>query len=252
MLLEHHICIVLGSASPRGIGYAAARMLASHGAKVVASDIQMTDAIAATIDAAAGGRQNVIGMRCDVTSVADCDALVAETLNRFGRVDSLINSAGIVEAIPFSAIDDAAFDRMTKVNLKGTFNLCKAVLPAMKAQRKGSIINMSSLAAQRGGGLVGGAHYAASKGGVLSLTRSIAREYGAFGIRANAICPAMIETEMLDGLSEERQEAIVDQIPLKRLGTADEVAGACLFLASDLGGFVTGATIDVNGGTHIH
>jgi NAD(P)-dependent dehydrogenase (short-subunit alcohol dehydrogenase family) len=87
---------------------------------------------------------------------------------------------------------------------------------------------------------------------VLSLTRSIAREYGAFGIRANAICPAMIETEMLDGLSDERQESIIGQIPLKRLGSTDEVAGACLFLASDLGGFVTGATIDVNGGTHIH
>jgi NAD(P)-dependent dehydrogenase (short-subunit alcohol dehydrogenase family) len=167
-------------------------------------------------------------------------------------VDCLINSAGIVESIPFSAIDDVAFDRMTRVNLKGTFNLCKAVLPVMKAQGRGSIINMSSLAAQRGGGLVGGAHYAASKGGVLSLTKSIAREYGAFGIRANAICPAMIETEMLDGLSGERQQAIIEQIPLRRLGTADEVAGACLFLASDLGGFVTGATIDVNGGNHIH
>jgi NAD(P)-dependent dehydrogenase (short-subunit alcohol dehydrogenase family) len=212
----------------------------------------MTDAIAAAIDSEVGDHKSVIGLRCDITNPDDCDALIAETLERFGRIDCLINSAGIVEAIPFSAIDDAGFDRMTKVNLKGTFNLCKAVLPTMQAQGKGSIINMSSLAAQRGGGLVGGAHYAASKGGVLSLTRSIAREYGAFGIRANAICPAMIETEMLDGLSDERQESIIGQIPLKRLGSTDEVAGACLFLASDLGGFVTGATIDVNGGTHIH
>jgi NAD(P)-dependent dehydrogenase (short-subunit alcohol dehydrogenase family) len=252
MLLDNHVCIVVGSGSPRGIGYAAARMLASHGAKVVASDIQMTDDVAEAIDAAAGGRKAVAGIACDITSIAHCDALVAQALDRFGRVDCLINSAGIVESIPFSAIDDLAFDRMMGVNLKGTFNLCKAVLPVMKAQGRGSIINMSSLAAQRGGGLVGGAHYAASKGGVLSLTKSIAREYGAFGIRANAICPAMIETEMLDGLSGERQKAIIDQIPLRRLGTADEVAGACLFLASDLGGFVTGATIDVNGGNHIH
>jgi NAD(P)-dependent dehydrogenase (short-subunit alcohol dehydrogenase family) len=99
---------------------------------------------------------------------------------------------------------------------------------------------------------VGGAHYAASKGGVLSLTRSIAREFGALGIRANAICPAMIDTPMLDGLSADRLQDIVEGIPLKRTGTTRELAGACLFLASELSGFVTGATIDVNGGTHIH
>jgi NAD(P)-dependent dehydrogenase (short-subunit alcohol dehydrogenase family) len=100
--------------------------------------------------------------------------------------------------------------------------------------------------------LVGGAHYAASKGGVLSLTKSIAREFGHLGIRANAICPAMIETPMLDGLSAERLSAIVEGIPLKRTGTTREAAGVCLFLASELSGFVTGATVDVNGGSHIH
>jgi NAD(P)-dependent dehydrogenase (short-subunit alcohol dehydrogenase family) len=108
------------------------------------------------------------------------------------------------------------------------------------------------LAAQRGGGLVGGAHYAASKGGVISLTRTIAREFGASNIRANVVCPAMIETAMLDGITPEKLKEITDAIPLKRTGLAREVAGACLFLASELSGFVTGATIDVNGGTHIH
>ena len=119
-------------------------------------------------------------------------------------------------------------------------------------QQRGVIVNVSSAAAQRGGGLVGGAHYAAAKGGGVSLTRSIAREYGPQGIRANVICPAMIETAMLDGLSPERLESIVSGIPLQRAGTTREAAGACLFLASDLSGFVTGATIDVNGGSHIH
>jgi NAD(P)-dependent dehydrogenase (short-subunit alcohol dehydrogenase family) len=141
---------------------------------------------------------------------------------------------------------------MLQVNLKGAFHLCQSVLKTFVAQGSGNIVNVSSLAAQRGGGLVGGAHYAASKGGVLSLTRTIAREFAHLGIRANAICPAMIDTPMLDGLSPERLKDIVEAIPLKRIGTTRELAGACLFLASELSGFVTGTTIDVNGGTHIH
>jgi NAD(P)-dependent dehydrogenase (short-subunit alcohol dehydrogenase family) len=108
------------------------------------------------------------------------------------------------------------------------------------------------LAAQRGGGLVGGTHYAASKGGVISLTKSIAREFAPQGIRANVVCPAMIETAMLDGINEEELKNVIAAIPLKRVGKAIELAGTCLFLASELSGFITGATIDVNGGIHIH
>ena len=141
---------------------------------------------------------------------------------------------------------------MFDINLKGAFFLCQSVLKVFVDRRSGAIVNVASLAAQRGGGLVGGSHYAASKGGMLSLTRSIAREFGSMGIRANAICPAMIDTPMLDSLSEDRLQAIVDAIPLKRIGTTREMAGACLYLVSDLSGFVTGATLDVNGGTHIH
>ena len=141
---------------------------------------------------------------------------------------------------------------MLDINLKGAFYLCQSVLKVFAERRSGTIVNVASLAAQRGGGLVGGSHYAASKGGILSLTKSIAREFGPLGIRANAICPAMINTPMLDGLSEERLKEIVQAIPLQRIGTTREMAGACLYLASDLSGFVTGATLDVNGGTHIH
>jgi NAD(P)-dependent dehydrogenase (short-subunit alcohol dehydrogenase family) len=141
---------------------------------------------------------------------------------------------------------------MFDINLKGAFFLCQSVLKIFVKQKYGNIVNVSSLAAQRGGGLVGGAHYAASKGGMLSLTKSIAREFGHLGIRANSICPAMIDTPMVDGLAPERLQSITDAIPLKRMGTTREMAGTCLFLASELSGFVTGATIDVNGGTHIH
>ncbi len=122
----------------------------------------------------------------------------------------------------------------------------------MPRGKRGVIVNLASVAAQRGGGLVGGAHYAASKGGVISLTRSIAREFGPLGIRANVVCPSMVETGMLDGLPREKFDEIVAGIPLQRAGRPSDIAGACLYLASDLSAYVTGATIDVNGGSHIH
>lgn len=133
------------------------------------------------------------------------------------------------------------------------FHICKSALKVFGEKRAGVIVNLASVAAQRGGGLVGGAHYAASKGGVISLTRSIAREFGPLGIRANVICPSMIETGMLDGrLSQARIDEIVAATPLKRAGKPRDVAGVCLFLASDLSAYMTGATLDVNGGSHIH
>jgi NAD(P)-dependent dehydrogenase (short-subunit alcohol dehydrogenase family) len=193
-----------------------------------------------------------MGKACDITDFAQCQALMTYTLETFGRIDCLVNCAGIVEGCRFDQIDGDMFDRITTINLKGTFNLCKAAVEVFVQQSSGNIINLSSAAAQRGAGLAGGAHYAASKGGVISLTRSIAREYGPQKIRANVICPAMIDTQMLDGFSPERQQDIVETIPLRRVGLPSELAGTCLFLASDLAGFITGATIDVNGGAHIH
>jgi NAD(P)-dependent dehydrogenase (short-subunit alcohol dehydrogenase family) len=172
---------------------------------------------------------------------------------KFGAVDCLVNCAGIVKSQPTLSITEADYDRILDVNLKGTFNICKSALRAFAERKYGTIINLASVAAQRGGGLVGGAHYAASKGGVISLTRSIAREFGPLGIRANVICPSMIETGMLDGnVTAQQFEDIVAAIPLKRAGKPADIAGTCLFLASELSAYVTGATIDVNGGSHIH
>jgi len=256
MLLKDKVCIVAGAGSPRGIGYATAELFAEHGAKVVVVDISIDKNSAAAIESAI--RQStrpdaeVFGIGCDITSAADCDRMVAATLDRFGSLDCLVNSAGIVRSQPLLDISEQDYQLMVDVNMKGAFNLCKSALAHFVQQRRGVIVNVASAAAQRGGGLVGGAHYAAAKGGVVSLTRSIAREYGPQGIRANVICPAMIETAMLDGLSAERLTGILAGIPLQRAGTTREAAGACLFLASELSGFVTGATIDVNGGSHIH
>jgi NAD(P)-dependent dehydrogenase (short-subunit alcohol dehydrogenase family) len=256
MLLKDKVCVVTGAASLRSIGYATAELFAEHGAKVVVVDLVMDDKVLSDIQSAIEQRVqrpvSVNGLRCDISKAADCESMVRQVVELHGTVDCLVNSAGIVKTQSLLDISPKDLDVMLDVNLKGAFYLCQSVLKVFVERRAGNIVNVASLAAQRGGGLVGGPHYAASKGGVLSLTRSIAREFGALGIRANAICPAMIETPMLDGLSAERLQAIVDGIPLKRTGSTRELAGACLFLASELSGFVTGATIDVNGGTHIH
>lgn len=256
MLLKDKVCIVAGAASKRGIGYATAELFAEHGAKVVIVDISIDESSAADLEAsvrkATRPDADVLAVRCDIASAADCDRMVDAAVQRFGGIDCLVNSAGIVRARPLIEITDEEYALVVDVNLKGAFNLCKSTLKFFLPRKKGVIVNVASSAAQRGGGLVGGAHYAAAKGGVISLTRTIAREYGPQGIRANIICPAMIETAMLDGLSEEKLRGITEAIPMQRTGTTREAAGACLFLASDLSGFVTGATIDVNGGSHIH
>ncbi len=251
MLLTNKVCVIAGAASKRGIGYATALLFAEHGAKVVVIDVAMQEAIVHSLREGANN-EHVEGFACDITRRDDCVALMAKIVSMHGRIDCLVNCAGIVRGKSILEIEDSEYEQVLDVNLKGAFNLCKSVLPAMLAQQSGAIVNLASAAAQRGGGLVGGAHYAASKGGVISLTKTIAREFGRNGIRANVICPAMIDTSMLDDLSSERLGDIVSAIPLNRIGAPREAAGACLFLASELSGFVTGATIDVNGGSHIH
>jgi NAD(P)-dependent dehydrogenase (short-subunit alcohol dehydrogenase family) len=254
--MKEKVTVITGAASLRSIGYATAELFAEHGSKVVIVDVRMDDDIVATVResvAAKLGRAVAIhGYRCDISLAKECDDLVRQVVALHGTIDCLVHSAGIVRSQSFMEIGAQDLDTMLDVNLKGTFHICQSVLKVFTERKAGTIVNLSSLAAQRGGGLVGGAHYAASKGGVLSLTKSIAREFGHLGIRANAVCPAMIDTPMLDGLSAERLQGITDGIPLRRVGTTREAAGACLFLASELSGFITGATIDVNGGSHIH
>lgn len=257
MLLENKVCIIAGAASLRGIGYATAELFAEHGAKIVVLDLTMNEQLAeeikSSIDRKINRNSDVLGVQCDISSADSCKQAVEKVLARYGTIDCLINSAAVVKSQPLLSIEEKDFDLMISVNLKGAFNLSQSVLPVFLSMKSGAIVNVASVAAQRGGGLVGGSHYAASKGGVISLTKSIAREFGPQGIRANAICPSMTETGMLDGnVSPDQFEQIVAAIPLKRAGKARDIAGACLFLASDLAAYVTGATIDVNGGSHIH
>jgi NAD(P)-dependent dehydrogenase (short-subunit alcohol dehydrogenase family) len=257
MLLKDKVCIVVGAGSLRSIGHATVDLFAEHGAAVVAVDIGMDDRLIGEMQGAIASRLGrpaaVSGLRCDITRPDDCERLAQDVVALHGTIDCLVNCAGIVRSQPLLEIGESELDRMLDVNLKGTFQICQSVLRVFAARGSGVIVNLASVAAQRGGGLVGSAHYAASKGGVVSLTRAIAREFGPLGIRANVVCPSMTETGMLDGnVSDAMFEQIVAAIPLRRAAKPREIAGTCLYLASDLSSYVTGATIDVNGGSHIH
>jgi NAD(P)-dependent dehydrogenase (short-subunit alcohol dehydrogenase family) len=250
MLLTDKICIVTGAAAKRGIGRATANLFAEHGATVVILDL---DEEASRLAAAAVTGQGHKGYACDVTDRERCIAAVAAVLSDFGRVDVLVNNAGISQALKVMEIDPESYDKVLDINLRGTLHMSQAVIPHMRRRKAGSIVNMASVAGQRGGGIFGGAHYAASKGGVLGLTKAMARELAPDNVRVNAVCPSLIDTDIFGGqLTDDRRREITASIPMGRPGEAREVAGCCLFLASELSSYVTGSEVDVNGGSHIH
>jgi NAD(P)-dependent dehydrogenase (short-subunit alcohol dehydrogenase family) len=249
MLLKDKVALITGGAGLNGLGYATARQMATQGAKVVILDLTRAEPAAAAARLGEGHR----GLVADVTDKAACEAAAAEALKAFGRIDVLINNAGITQPVKTLDITGADYDRVLDVNLRGTLHMSQAVLPAMRQQQSGSIICISSVSAQRGGGIFGGPHYSAAKAGVLGLARAMAREFGVEGIRVNCITPGLIETDITQGkLTPERKKEIAESIPLARLGAASDVAGACVFLASDLSAYCTGITLDVNGGMLIH
>ena len=249
MLLTGKIAIVTGAASARGIGRATAQLFADHGAKVAIFDL---DANAAA-EAAATLGEGHLGLAANVADEAQVRDAVAEVLARFGRIDVLVNNAGITQPVKTLEITGADYDRILNVNLRGTLLMSQAVIPGMRNQGAGSIICMSSVSAQRGGGIFGGPHYSAAKAGVLGLGKAMARELGPHNVRVNAITPGLIHTDITGGLmQDERRHAIIEGIPLGRLGEARDVANAALFLASDLSSYLTGVTLDVNGGMLIH
>jgi NAD(P)-dependent dehydrogenase (short-subunit alcohol dehydrogenase family) len=249
MLLKDKVAVISGGAGLNGLGFATARQMAAQGASVVILDLARAEPAAA---ARRLGDAH-LGLVADVTDKAGCDAAIAAVLERYGRVDVLVNNAGITQPVKTLDIRAEDYDRILDVNLRGTLYMTQAVLPAMRARKSGSVICISSVSAQRGGGIFGGPHYSAAKAGVLGLARAMAREFGGEGIRVNCITPGLIETDITQGkLTPQRKQEISDTIPLARLGRADDVAGACVFLASDLSAYCTGITLDVNGGMLIH
>ena len=249
MLLSNKVCIITGAASARGIGRATAQLFALHGGRAIILDLNEEQAAAAANQLGDAHR----GYACDVTDKKACFAAVERVVSEFGRVDVLVNNAGITQPLRFMDIEPENYDAVLDVNLRGTLYMSQAVIPHMRTQRSGSIVCMSSVSAQRGGGIFGGPHYSAAKAGVLGLAKAMARELGPDGIRVNSVTPGLIQTDITGGkLTDDLKTEILKGIPLNRLGDADDVARACLFLASELASYTTGAVIDVNGGMLIH
>jgi NAD(P)-dependent dehydrogenase (short-subunit alcohol dehydrogenase family) len=249
MLLSDKICIITGAASQRGIGRATARLFAQNGGRVVILDLDESQARIAADELGTGH----LGLSCNVTDKQGCFDAVKRVIDDFGRVDVLINNAGITQPLKIMDVQPENYDAVLDVNLRGTLYMSQAVIPHMREQRAGAIVCMSSVSAQRGGGIFGGPHYSAAKAGVLGLSKAMARELGPDNVRVNSITPGLIQTDITGGkLTDDLRAEIVKGIPLARLGVADDVANACLFLASDLSSYITGAVIDVNGGMLIH
>jgi len=242
-LLEGKTALITGAA--RGIGKAVALCFASEGADIAFTDLEINDLAKETIREIAAFGHKVQGYAANAASFADTQAVVAQIVKDFGRIDVLVNNAGITKDGLVMRMSEEQWDAVIDVNMKSAFNFMHEVVPVMARQRSGSIINMASIAGQTGN--PGQVNYSATKAGLIAMAKSVAKEMGSRGIRANSIAPGYIISDMTNALPESLRQEFVKQIPLRRGGTPEEVAKVALFLASDLSSYVSGQVIPVNG-----
>jgi NAD(P)-dependent dehydrogenase (short-subunit alcohol dehydrogenase family) len=249
MLLKDKRAIITGGASLRGIGWATARRFAEEGAVVAILDVDDAVARRAALEIGPAHR----GYGCDVRDEALCKSVVHQVIADLGCVDILINNAGVSQSMRLMDSTQNDYELVMDVSVRGAYNMSRAVVPHFRSRKTGAIVCMGSVAAQRGGGVLGGPHYAAAKGAVQSMAKAMARELAPDGIRVNAIAPGLVDTDLLIGkIDEEGKQRVAAQTPLGRLAIPLDIANAYLYLASDLSSYVTGITLDVNGGLHIH
>jgi|TARA_Y100000310_G_scaffold17094_3_gene16957 NAD(P)-dependent dehydrogenase (short-subunit alcohol dehydrogenase family) len=243
--LEKRTAIVTGAG--QGMGRACALALADLGARLVINDLDADKAENTASDLCDRGDE-ALAIQADVTDAASIQALMAQTIERFGPIHILINNAGIVYPTKVIDIEETEWDQVIDVNLKGTFLCSQAVLPSMLQANWGRIVNFSSTAGKNIS-TVGGAHYTAAKAGVLGFTRHLAKEAASHNITVNAVCPGLIDTEMVRStIDENRTRAYVNSFPINRLGRPEEVADLVAFLCTDKAAYITGASLDINGG----
>ncbi len=257
MTQTQRTAIVTGATSERGIGKATARRYAQDGWGVVILDLsaEASEKVAAEINADYG--VPAFGFRVDVADEASVtaahDAVAVEVKEgRLPVVGALANIAGITSPVPFLETDLTLWNKVMAVNATGTYLMTKAFLPDMLEQQWGRIVNMSSVSAQRGGGVFGRVPYSAAKAAILGFTKALARELGAQGVTVNAMTPGAVNTDIRVGTTPELEAAIVRDVPLGRQGTVEDIAGLFAFLSSEDAGYITGATLDINGGSHMH
>ncbi|MBE9490032.1 MAG: 3-oxoacyl-[acyl-carrier-protein] reductase [Bacteroidetes bacterium] len=243
-LLEGRTAIITGAS--RGIGRGIAKTFAAQGANVAFTYSSSVDAAKELESELIALGVKAKGYQSNAADFNQAQELATEVLKEFGSIDILINNAGITKDNLLMRISEEDFDKVIEVNLKSVFNLTKAVIRPMMKQRKGSIINMSSVVGVKGN--AGQTNYAASKAGIIGFSKSVALELGSRNIRSNVIAPGFIETEMTAKLDEATVDAWRKAIPLKRGGTPEDIANACVFLASDMSAYITGQTLNVDGG----
>lgn len=245
--LSGKIAVVTGAG--RGLGKAIADVLAGRGAHVVVNDLTLELAEEAAASARARG-ESASAIAFDVADSNQVEIAFRRIRGDHGRVDILINNAGIGDFVSFPEITPEKWDRMLNIHLKGSFNCCQAVLAGMKEQTYGKIVNISSVAGKRGD-FIGNAHYTAAKAGIIGLTKSLALYAAPFGINVNAIAPGLVATELSDEMSSEMKATTISRIPAGRLGRPEEIARATAFLVSDDASYVFGETLSVNGGSYM-
>jgi 2-hydroxycyclohexanecarboxyl-CoA dehydrogenase len=253
MPVSDKTAVVTGAGSKRGIGRATAHALAATGWNIAIPDLDEAAAKDAATEVAERHRVQAIGVGCDVTDDASVEAALATIESSVPPIGALVNNAGITSPVPFLQVTSTEWEKIFAVNVRGSYNFTRRIAPGMADRGFGRIVFLSSVSAERGGGVFGGVAYSAAKAAQLGFARALARELGPHGITVNSVAPGLIDTDITGGaLKGEKEAQLLAGIPVGRKGSPHDVADLITYLCREESGYITGATYDVNGGSHIH